>query len=113
MEDNTESFEILLERATNYSKTSYELIKLKALDKSSQIISTYLMNFFIIVLLVFFLIFISIGLAFWLGDEFGKIQYGFFAVAAFYCIMGIVSHFFLYTYIKKVICNYIIKLILK
>ena len=42
MEDNAKLFESLLERATEYGKTSYELVKLKALDKTSDVVSSFI-----------------------------------------------------------------------
>jgi len=53
------------------------------------------------------------GLAFWLGEIMGNNSYGFFIVAAFYGLLGLVIHFFMHDWLKKVICNYIIKQVLK
>ncbi len=40
MEDNTRLLESLLERASEYVKTSLELVKLKALDKTTDVVSS-------------------------------------------------------------------------
>jgi hypothetical protein len=40
LEENANLLESLLEKTADYGKTSFELLKLKALDKSSDIIST-------------------------------------------------------------------------
>jgi flagellar biosynthesis protein FliQ len=113
MEDNTKLIEELLERATEYGKTSFELLKLKALDKTSDVISSFIPNVVIIFLVMLFMLFFNIGIAFWLGEILGKTCYGFFVVAAFYCITGIVLYFFLHKWLKKHICNYINKQVLK
>ena len=42
MEDKTNIFESLLERASDYGKTSYELVKLKAVDKTSDVVSSFI-----------------------------------------------------------------------
>jgi hypothetical protein len=113
MEDNSKLLESLLDRATEYSKTSYELVKLKALDKSADIISSFIPHSVVFVLIASFMLFFNIGLAFWLGEILGKIFYGFFVVAAFYVITGIVIHFFMYKWIKCLIGNYFIQQVLK
>jgi fatty acid desaturase len=113
MEDNAKSVESLLEKAVDYGKTSYELIKLKALDKTSDVVSSFIPHSVFFVLIAAFMLFFNLGLAFWLGQILGKICFGFFVVAAFYGITGIVLHFFMHKRIKKLICNYIIKHVLK
>jgi fatty acid desaturase len=113
MEDKAKLIESLLERATEYGKTSYELIKLKALDKTSDVVSSFIPHSVVIVLIASFMLFFNLGLAFWLGEILGKTCYGFFVVAAFYGIIGIVVHFFMHKRLKKIICNYIIKQVLK
>ena len=113
MEDNTKLLESLLERATDFGKTSFELVKLKTLDKSTDIVSSLVPNSIVFVLIVTFMLFLNLGLAFWLGEILGKTWYGFFVVAAFYGIIGIVIHFFMHKWIKKLVCNYFIKQVLK
>ena len=113
MEDNAKLIESLLERATEYGKTTYELVKLKALDKTSEVVSSFIPHSIVIVLIVSFMLFLNLGLAFWLGGILGKTFYGFFAVAAFYGLIGIVIHFFMHKWLKKLVSNYIIKHVLK
>jgi len=113
MEDNKKLLEELLERATEYGKTSYELIKLKALDKTSDAVSSFIPNAVVFVLFASFMLFFNLGLAFWLGEILGRICYGFFVVAAFYGIITIVLHFFMYEWLKKMVGNYIVKKVLK
>jgi fatty acid desaturase len=113
MEDNTKSFESLLERAAEYGKTSYELVKLKAVDKSSDVVSSLIPHSIVFVLIALFLLFLNLGLAFWLGEILGKTYLGFLVVAGFYVFMGIVVHFLLHKWIKNKVRNNIIKLLLK
>ena len=113
MEDNKKLVELLLEKITEYGKTSYELVKLKALDKTSDVVSTFIPHSFVFILIALFMLFLNLGLAFWLGEILGKIFYGFFVVAGFYVIAGIVIHFFMHKWLKKVVGNYFIKQVLK
>jgi fatty acid desaturase len=112
MEDNTKLIETLVERAAEYGKTSYELAKLKALDKTSEVVSSVVPGIIVFVFVASFVLFLSFGLAFWLGDILGSVAYGFFAVAALYGVKAIVIYFFM-PKLKKRICNCIIKQVLK
>ena len=113
MEDNSKLIEALLERAIEYGKSNYELAKLKALDKTSDIVSSFVPNYIVLIIIGSILLFLNLGLALWLCEILGKIYYGFFIVAAFYVIVGIVLHFFLHKWIKELVCNYFIKQIFK
>jgi fatty acid desaturase len=113
MEDNTKLFESLLERAAEYGKTSYELVKLKAVDKSSDVVSSFIPNSIVFVLIASFMLFLNLGLAFWFGEILGRTYLGFFVVAGFYVFTGIVFHFLMHKWIKNKVRNYIIKLLLK
>jgi fatty acid desaturase len=112
MEDNAKLIETLLEKTAEYGKASYELMKLKALDKTSDIVSSFIPHAVVFVIIAVFMLFLNLGLAFWLGDILGRTCFGFFVVAAFYGILGIILHFFMHKWLKKVICNYIIKNVL-
>jgi len=113
MREKDQLFDPLLESATEYGKTTYELIKLRLLDKTSDIVSSMIPHSIVFVLLISFLVFVNLGLALWLGDIFGGVFLGFFAVAAFYGLSGIILHFFFHKRIKNYICDYIIKQALK
>jgi hypothetical protein len=109
MDDKVKQIESLLESVAEYSKASYELGKLKLLDKTSDAVSSFIPHAVVLVLVGVFMLFLNLGLAFWLGKILGNIYLGFFAVAAFYGIIGIVLHFFMHKWLKKIIRNYIIK----
>jgi hypothetical protein len=113
MEDKSKSIESLLERAVDYGKTSYEIVKLKTLDKTSDIVSTIIPHSIVFVLFASFLLFINFGLAIWLGEVLGKTYFGFLVVAAFYLITGLIVHFFFHKRIKNLVWNYIVKQMLK
>ena len=113
MENNAKMIESLLENAADYGKTSFELLKLRTIDKTSDIVSSFIPHSVVLVLITVFMLFLNLGLAFWLGEILGKTFYGFFVIAAFYCITGIIVHFFMHKWLKKKVCNSIIKLLLK
>jgi fatty acid desaturase len=113
MEDNAKMIETLFEKATDYGKTSFELVKLKAIDKTSDIVSSVIPHSAVIVLLTLFMLFLNLGIAFWLGEIIGQIFFGFFIVAGFYILAGLVLHFFMHDWLKNKIYNYFIKQALK
>jgi hypothetical protein len=113
MEENANLLETLLERASEYGKTSIDLARLKTLDKTTEIVSSFIPLSVVILLVVTSLLFLNLGLAFWLGEILGKTYYGFFIVAVFYVLAGILIHFFLHKWIKRLVGDYFIKRVLK
>ena len=105
--------ESLLEKGEEFGKTSLELLKLKALDKSTGLASSIVFNAVVLIILSLFLLMGTVGVALWLGEILGKPWFGFFVVAGFYVITGLVVYFFMQKWIKNVVSNYIIKHVLK
>jgi fatty acid desaturase len=112
MKDNAR-LELLVEAATDYSKTSYELIKLKMIDKVSDSVSSLIPHSITFIIVLTFLLFCNLGIVFWLSEILGKIYLGFFVVGAFYAVLGIIMHFFMHGWLKKLLCNSIIVNLLK
>lgn len=104
--------ETLFEGALEYGKTTIELAKLKTVDRISDLAAAILTRIISSAVLLLFFLFISLGLALWLGDIIGKIYLGFFVLAGVYGLLGILIQLFLSKWIKRRICNYIIKNIL-
>ncbi len=113
MEENGKLIESILESSAEFGKTTFELVKLKALDKTTDVVSSLFPNSIVFSLIVIFMFFLNLGLALWLGEILGKIYYGFFVVAAFYGILGIVMRLFMHKWLKKVAGNFFIKQVLK
>ncbi|MFO7829067.1 MAG: hypothetical protein R6V23_10625 [Bacteroidales bacterium] len=112
MEDNAKQIESLAESTAEYIKTSYELIRLKSIDKISDSVSSLVPHSIVFVIIIIFLLFCNLGIAFWLSEIFGKLYMGFFVVGAFYGLLGIVM-LFMHNWIKKNIYNKVIKHLLK
>ncbi|MFY7964703.1 MAG: phage holin family protein [Chitinophagaceae bacterium] len=108
METTQNSIDVLLEKAEQYGKTSLELFKLKAIEKTSNTISKLVIYCIAASVLMMFAIAANIGLALWLGDLLNKTYYGFFCVAGFYFIVGCVLLFVMKNAIKTKVGNSII-----
>ncbi len=113
METPVSLIESLVETAEVYSKTTYELSKLKLLEKTTHVATLAVSRFGVIIIFSLFALVLSVGVALLLGELLGKSYYGFFIVAAFYFVTGIVLHFFLSKWIKKPISDSIIKQVLQ
>ncbi len=108
METTPNSIEVLLEKAEQYGKTSLELFKLKAVEKTSDTVSKLIVYCIVASVIMLFAIAVNIGIALWIGDLLGKSYYGFFCVAGFYFIVGCVLFFLMKNDIKKKVGNSII-----
>jgi hypothetical protein len=108
MQDKAIFNEPLLVRAEEYGKTSLELLKLKVVGKSAELVSTFISRVTIILIFAMFLGIATIGVSLWIGDLLGKAYYGFFCVAGFYAILGSVLQFLMNRTLKKRITDSII-----
>jgi hypothetical protein len=106
-------YEELFEKAKEYTKTSYELLKLQALEKSTSVLSSFVSKLVVIVFTLAFVLFISFAVSFWLGDLLGKIYYGFLIVAGLYAAAAVIARFVVYKRIKKRVGDAIIMHVLK
>jgi len=109
MENQSGPVELLVEKVKDYAETRIELLRLKAIDKSSSFLS--LLIAMIVVILVGFISFmiLSVGLALLLGDLLGKAYYGFFIVAGIYLITGLVLYSTRDKLLKSPMANSMIK----
>ena len=102
----------LFEKATDYVETNVELLKLKAVDKSSDVISSVISAIVMLMIGSLFIILLNIGIALWIGDLLGKAFYGFLIVAGFYLIIALIFHFSRHKLVKKPLADLIIKKLL-
>jgi hypothetical protein len=109
METPADSIESLFERAETYGRTTYELSKLKLLETTNIVVTSLIARLSTILMVAMFSFVLSIAVALWLGDLLGKAYYGFFIVAGFYLLAGLVLHFFLHRWVKTPISELIIK----
>lgn len=112
MEDKTTFLDPLLQKAEDYGKTTFELLKLKALDRTADTLSTLASRVFALLSILVFILLANIGLALWLGFLLGKAYFGFFCVAGFYALLGFVFYFLLHKWLKRNIGNTIVSKVL-
>jgi len=108
METHTNQIELLAERIEAYAKTTLALSKLKSVQMTTVVVATLVARLSVIAMASLFILVLNIGIALLLGEVLGRAYWGFFIVAGFYLVAGIVLHFFLHTWIKKPITDLII-----
>lgn len=109
----TDHIETLFKRAGDYLKTRLELIKLKAVDKSSDMISNLVSKVIVLLVFTLFITILNIGIALFLGELLGKAYYGFFVLAGFYLIVGLIFWAFRKKWFKEPISDKLIQKFLK
>lgn len=113
MEDQATLIKTLFEKAEHYTKTSVELYKLKAIDKSADVFSALIARLSVLLFITLFFLILNIGVALWLGELLGKTFYGFFIVSGFYALCGIVLYLFRNRWVANPLRNSIITQALK
>ena len=110
LKDNIES---LFERAGEYVETRVDLYKLKAVDKSSDVLSSVISKMIVLLVFVMFIFIVNIGVALLLGELLGRSWYGFFVLAGFYFITGIIFYYMRKKWFKSPIADRMIQKLLK
>ena len=105
MEEEQNLFETLVERAEQYGKTSFELYKLKAIDKIAEVVSSIMARLAVLVFITIFFLIVNIGIALWIGEILNKSYYGFFAVSGFYAVLSVLIYAFRKQWIKDPVSN--------
>ncbi|MFA6128577.1 MAG: hypothetical protein WC699_14860 [Bacteroidales bacterium] len=113
METPANLTESLLDRVEAFGKTTYELSKLKLLETTTVVATSVISRISVLLVISLFVLVLTVGIALLLGEVLGKSYYGFFIVAGFYLVVGILAHFFLRKWLKKPVSASIIKQALK
>lgn len=113
MDEQSGLIESLIEKGEQYGKTTLELLKLKTLDKSADVVSNLVSWWIVLIFAVLFFLILNIGVALWLGELLGKSYYGFFIVSGFYALLAIVFAVFRKQLIKKPVNESIITQVLE
>lgn len=93
MEEKSTLIKDMIELLESYAKTNIDLFKLKAISKTSDVISIIVLKLVFFTVVLIMIILLNIGLALWIGELTGKLYYGFLIVTAFYVFVAILIHF--------------------
>jgi hypothetical protein len=113
METKATTTDTIFDKAESYTKSSFELFKLKSVSISTDVLSTLTFQIVVAVIVAFFSLFINIGLSLLIGWLLGEYYYGFFVMSFAYLILAIVLYKNQSKWVKKPIGNIIISLLFK
>jgi hypothetical protein len=113
METPSQNIESLFANAGEYLETKAELWKLKMVDKTSSAVSSIVEKVVLFFLGLMFFILLNIALALLIGYWLGHSFWGFFIMAAFYAVAGLLIHSMRDKLIKTPVANSIIQKFIK
>jgi hypothetical protein len=88
-----EKIERLVNDIKEYINLRYELIKLEMTERTSMIGASLISLLLVVISILFFLFFVSVGLSFYLSELIGDKYSGFLIVAAAYLVLGLLFFF--------------------
>ena len=109
MENKPTNLEELFEKLKDYADVRLNLFKLKSINKVSGFMSSVIASLVLVIILSTVLFCITIGAALLIGAWIGQTYLGFFIIAAFYLIIGLVLYVLRGKLIKTPISNKLIK----
>lgn len=113
MENHESPVEQLIQKVEAYGKTTFELYKCTAISESAGVISNIASKLIFAIFMMLFLSMVNIGASLWIGTIFNEPFYGFFIVALFYLVVGLVIYLLRNDLLKTPISNRIIKSFMK
>jgi hypothetical protein len=109
MENHTSSVQTLFEKAGDYLETKMELLKLQAVNTTSDVTSSIVSRFPLLLIISLVILLLNVGIAMWIGDLLGKMYYGFFLISGFYILVAILLYVFRKKWIKEPVHDRLIK----
>ena len=109
MKDLKNKAETLTDHVTEYMETYFALNVLKVTDKAAGAASSSITGILIAVFGFFFLLLLSIGLGYWLGQILDNMLAGFAIVAGFYALLAVL----IVALNKKVLSPFLKNMIIK
>jgi len=108
MEEQENFINPLLERVKEYGTTSYELFRLKTIDKVAEVSSSIMSRLLFGFVFVVFFLFGNIALSLWLGTVIGEMYLGFLLVAGIHFFAWLILIIFFRKAIRMGINNSIV-----
>ncbi|UEG51047.1 phage holin family protein [Ferruginibacter lapsinanis] len=112
MTNQTNAFEDLFSKTTDYLETKGELLQLKVVDKTADMASSLVSGLVIGVVCCLAVIMLSIGMAIWVGRMLGEEYLGFFIIAGLYLIASLVLYIGRKNLLKSPVGNLVVKKLL-
>lgn len=95
----------LLEKLEDFAQTNVKLFQYKAIDKGTEVASSVISGVVMGIFLLLGFVILSIGLALLIGAWLSHYYWGFFIMAAFYFLLGVIIYAFRDKWIKTPLIN--------
>ena len=105
MEGKTPNTKQILDEVEQVVLIRLEILKLKLIGKSSEMMAVFMSNLIVLLSLVLFLVFLSVALALAIGDWLGNPYYGFLCIAVLFGMLWVVLHWFKRNWLKRKITD--------
>lgn len=92
LKDAKSKVEETYQHLIDYAEARWNVIALQVSDSTANAVTSILMGLCLAVLGLFFMLFVSFSLAFWLGELTNSYALGFLLVAVLYAIVGVVVY---------------------
>ncbi|MEO8254547.1 MAG: hypothetical protein ABI554_09195 [Flavobacterium sp.] len=113
MDSITTNIELLYKKAKDFADINIELIRLNAIDKIADVLSSLISRMVIFMFVVMFVLLINIALSLYLGEVLGKDYLGYLVVSLIYLVLIIILNIYKDKIIKMPITNLVIAKLLK
>lgn len=113
MDNIATNIETLYQKAKEYTETSIDLLRLNAIDKTADVVSSLFARLALVMLVAMFTLFINIALSIFIGELLNEMYLGFLIVSGFYLILAVVAFYFNDKLLKIPITNLVIAKLLK
>lgn len=105
--------DLLFDKIESYAKTTIDLAKLNAIDKTTDVVSALATKLAVILVVSMFVLFVNIGLSLWIGSMLNEYYLGFLIVSGFYLLVAILLYSFRTQLISEPISNIMLSKLLK
>lgn len=103
----------MIDKLKDYVNVRIELAKLSVIEKGSKLFATVITDSIIGILFVLTFVFASFGLCFYLSEVIGNTYVGFFIVAGFYLLIGLIVYAIKDNILEKRLANRVITKVFK
>lgn len=103
----------LFDRAKQYVNNQIELKKLTAIQSVVKLVGNLVSGIILIIVTIFFIAFLSVSVALYLGELLSSMYQGFLIVTLFYLIVAIILALISKNYIKNPVVDLLIRKIFK
>ncbi len=108
METFAKNKDLLFDKIEKYTNTSIDLIKLNAVEKSADVLSSLTSSIVIFIIFAMFTLFINIGVSLYIGKLLDEHYLGFIIVSTFYLLIGSIMYYKRHSLMKIPLSNMII-----